>query len=1015
MNFTPLHIYSGYSFLNSGLTIERIISLLKKNNFSSCGLCDKNTLSGLPPFAKAMEKEKYHYLAGIDEIIDNFLVSLFAIDENGYQNLLKIINLASKQPISLNDIKTLNEGLVMILPTSQDNFKHAFQNNKEQTIRYLVKLSSITQHFYFGLEVDDESYNDSIREFANKYTYEVIAYPFIKYDKKEDALVLEIVRAIDEERTLDYKTKEGPNYFLNQDELNHYYKKEELDKTNDISKESTFNFEIKRGELPVFHNQENLPSDIYLSQKVHDGLIQKLGTIDESHSKRLEYELQIIKKMGYCDYFLIVADYVNFAKTHSITVGPGRGSAAGSLVSYALGIVMVDPLEYGLMFERFLNPERQSMPDIDIDFSDIRRYEAIDYLVNKYGEDKVAHIVTIQTIGAKQALRDIGRVYNIAIREIDLISKKIVDSNLSLRDDYRHNKQFRELVDSDKYYLEIVSLASKIEGLPRQSGLHAAGIVLNNKPLYTAVPTIVDGENGSICTYEMNYLEEQGILKMDLLGLRNLTVIDNCLALININHHLTLKYEDIPFKDEKAIKLVASGKTMGVFQLESVGMKKAIETIKIESFEDVVALLALYRPGPMANIPNYARRKAGIEKIDYFSPILKEILSPTYGIIVYQEQIMQIVRSVAGFSYGEADLFRRAISKKDSAKLASLKTKFLDGAHNNNFSPVEAEKIFGLIYRFADYGFNRSHSLSYAVLAMQMAYLKAHYSAEFYAAILENSSGTNDSKFNETIAEMRSLNIEIVGPNINESHQIYYVKDAKLVFSLSSIKGIPYPLADSIVKERVDNGPYKSFNDFLIRNVKNNISNSQIMSLIDAGSFDLLDPSRASLRASTAQSLEYAQMVYNSSGSLFENDLSFIPLPHYIVVKDDKFDNLNREYQVLGIMISGTPLSLFSSEINKINHISIIEALERKDTITIICIVQTIKILTTRKNHETMAFISAYDDSGQIEITIFPELYSKTYKLLKENNVIKVEGRIDFKRNNTLIANQIELVEVENV
>ncbi|HPM08095.1 MAG TPA: DNA polymerase III subunit alpha, partial [Bacilli bacterium] len=383
------------------------------------------------------------------------------------------------------------------------------------------------------------------------------------------------------------------------------------------------------------------------------------------------------------DYFLIVSDYVAFAREHGISVGPGRGSAAGSLVSYALGIVSCDPIKHNLLFERFLNPERQSMPDIDIDFSDVRRSEVIDYLRSKYGRDKVANIMTIQTIGAKQALRDIGRVYKIETREIDMISKLIIDANSSLRENYRKNPAFKKLVDSDKYYLNIVSLAALIEGLPRQSGLHAAGIILNDSPLEEVLPVNVDFNGDYIAEYEMNYLEEQGFLKMDILGLRNLSIIDECLSLIRQNRGISLNYQEIPFEDKKAIRIIREGRTMGLFQLESAGMKKAISTLEPEVFEDIVALLALFRPGPMDNIPSYARRKKKKEPIIYPSKALEEILASTYGIIVYQEQITQIVRKMADFSYGQADVFRRAISKKDSAHLSSLEQNFVAGAIKN--------------------------------------------------------------------------------------------------------------------------------------------------------------------------------------------------------------------------------------------------------------------------------------------------------------------------------------------
>lgn len=1003
MNFAPLHVYTGYSFLRSGLTVDKYISLVKRNHFSAAGISDFSTLSGVPSFAKAMEKEKLHYLVGMDILVDDYLFSLYAISEEGYRNLLFIFNLNSQHRIAFQEIQNHLQGITLIIDSSDVKFKDLFQKEISKFTILVRNWSKDCTGFFIGIDFDEKSYVDEMRNFAQNHTYSLIAFPHIKYAKKDDAIVLEIVRAIDEARIIEEKSLDGNEYFPSEDEINEYFTVEEVHNANFIAMHSTFSFESKRGELLVFENDELLRSDVYLKKLAYQGLKNKIGDLDEFHLQRLDYELNIIASMGYCDYFLIVMDYVKYAKEHGISVGPGRGSAAGSLVSFALGIVMVDPLKYNLMFERFLNPERQSMPDIDIDFSDIRRYEVIKYLQQKYGKDRVAHIITIQSIGAKQALRDIGRVYNYPIKDIDLISKKIVDADLSLRDNYKTNESFKSLIDSDKYYLDIVSFASKIEGLPRQSGLHAAGIVLNNKPIKDAVPTIVDGENGLICAYEMNYLEEQGILKMDLLGLRNLTIIDNCISLINKEKQLNLSYDKIPYDDKSALQLIASTKTVGIFQLESSGMKKAISEIKIDSFEDVMALLALYRPGPMASIPSYAKRKEGSEKVTYFSKTVETILKPTYGIIVYQEQISQIVRTMAGFTYGEADLFRRAISKKDSAKLSSLSNAFIEGSCKNGFSKSEAEKVFALIYKFADYGFNKSHSLCYAILSSQMAFLKAHYPCEFYASILENSSGNNDVKFNEIISEMKSLDVRLLPPDINKSMSEYSVTKDFLLFSLSSIKGFPKAMADNIIEER-KNGPFVSFSDFVIRTKKYDISSSQVVSLIDAGSFDNFESSRASLRAYLPAMMNYTNLFFGIENSLLNQNDSFMKLPTFTKLEDDKLDNLNREYEALGIMLSGTPLDGSSYENNNAKRIK--DLLLNSSKERFIGIVRSIKKINTKKSNP-MAFVSVYDETDELEVIIFPNLYSDIHNLLTINAILLFEGYIDRKKEKAFIANSI--------
>ncbi|NCA97139.1 MAG: DNA polymerase III subunit alpha, partial [Bacteroidia bacterium] len=780
MNFIPLHVHTGYSFLQSGITIENYLRALRKRGYNGSAIADLGTLSGLPAFYKTLQKEKMLALAGLDLQLGDELLSFFAINEEGYRNLLHLLFLYRQNTLDVDNIKTHKNGLVLVLGVNHCQLRKHFDSDINQIPRYLLSLSELASRFYLGIEFnaqDDERFISYIREFALSHGYETIAFPFVKYIEKKDAIVLEIAKAIREDGQLAIKELEGNEHLLNEEEIKRLFTEAEIENTHQLAEMNTFHFEEKRGHLLKFVNPDSIESNTFLKQEVIKGLSEKMGQISQIYLDRLSYELDVISKMGYSDYFLIVADYVRFARQSGISVGPGRGTSAGSLVSYALGIVACDPIKYNLLFERFLNPERQSMPDIDVDFSDIHRAEVIDYLRGKYGKDKVANIMTIQTIGAKQALRDIGRVYNIETREIDLISKLIIDVNASLRESYKKNLPFRKLIDSDKYYLNIVSLAALIEGLPRQSGLHAAGIILNDGPLNEVLPVEVDYNGDYIVEYEMTYLEEQGFLKMDILGLRNLSIIDDCLAQIKANRGTTIAYQEIPYEDKNAIRLIKDGRTMGLFQLESAGMKKTIATLQPETFEDIVALLALFRPGPMDNIPSYARRKKKSETISYPSKALEPILASTYGIIVYQEQIMQIVRKMAGFTYGQADVFRRAISKKDSAKLSSLESSFMAGAIQNGYPKEEAKSVFDLIYKFADYGFNRSHSVCYAVLACQMAYLKTNYAPEFYAAILGNSSGSNDGKFAETLNEVRKMGITIMTPDINRSTNSFIVKE----------------------------------------------------------------------------------------------------------------------------------------------------------------------------------------------------------------------------------------------
>ena len=1013
MSFIPLHVYTGYSFLQSGITEENFLKALKKRGFKGSGITDFNSLSGVPHFYKALKQEKLNLLAGVDFLIDDNLLSFFALNEEGYRNLLKLLFIKRTRNLTYEEVGRHKAGLAVVLAIAHSKLSSLFETERDQIPHFLLPISNLGEHFYLGIEFgvgEDELFVAYMRDFARTHGYQTVAFPFIRYIDKKDAIVLEIAKAIRDDSELAIQELEGREFLLTKEEIARFFTEQEIENTSRLLKLSSFRFEEKRGHLLRYQKSDDITSDAYLKNKASEGLQNRIPVIGEEYLSRLNYELDVIAKMGYSDYFLIVSDYVAFAREHGISVGPGRGSAAGSLVSYALGIVSCDPIKHNLLFERFLNPERQSMPDIDIDFSDVRRSEVIDYLRSKYGRDKVANIMTIQTIGAKQALRDIGRVYKIETREIDMISKLIIDANSSLRENYRKNPAFKKLVDSDKYYLNIVSLAALIEGLPRQSGLHAAGIILNDSPLEEVLPVNVDFNGDYIAEYEMNYLEEQGFLKMDILGLRNLSIIDECLSLIRQNRGISLNYQEIPFEDKKAIRIIREGRTMGLFQLESAGMKKAISTLEPEVFEDIVALLALFRPGPMDNIPSYARRKKKKEPIVYPSKALEEILASTYGIIVYQEQITQIVRKMADFSYGQADVFRRAISKKDSAQLSSLEQNFVTGAIKNNYSHSEAKSVFDLIYKFADYGFNRSHSLCYAVLACQMAYLKTYYTPEFYAAILGSSSGSNDTKFNETLNEVRKMGIKILNPDINRSGQTFIVKDGALIFPLFAVKGILGALVDAIIKERNNGGPFTDFFDFVARMIAYKINQNQIGKLIDAGAFDNFAISRSSLRATINSALRYGSMLYSKDGQMII-DLPFSSKPRYTEAFDDPLDNLDREYEALGLMISGSPLTYKQDAIKKYPVIAISDARESQSpTMQIVGVIRTVKVINTRSG-TPMAFLNIYDDSGDIDITIFAKTYALSYEFLKKKNIVRVIGYMDRKRENVFIANEIIALE----
>ncbi len=990
--FAPLRIISGYSFLQSGLTIERIVDSIKKLGYSSAGISDHHVLYGVPSFIKEMKKAKKNPLIGMEiNLLDCNLVS-YVLNEEGYLNLLYLSSLASEDKLTIGEYKIHSKGLATILETNYGKFKELFIEDRiNEFTKPLAEISSYSDKFYLGLEVNSReefNYAQKVREFAKEHLYETIAFPQIRYQKKEDAIILSIANAIDKDEKLDVKEQNGPHYFNTIEYYQKLYTKKEIDLTEELVNSSTFVFEKKRGEIVKFSPNPNEE----LKNKVFEGL-KRLNLSDDAHVNRANYELDVISSMGYSDYFLIVSDFVNYAKSHDIIVGAGRGSAAGSLVSHALNITEVDPLKYDLLFERFLNKSRKSMPDIDIDFMDTKRDEVIDYVIKKYGEDRVGNIVTFQTIQAKQALRDIGRIYDIPTRHIDLLSKSITEK-ISLRSAYKSIPSFKSLVDSDKYFLEIVSLASKIEGLPRQSGLHAAGVILNNAPLREVIPTTVDLDGRLVSQYEKDYLEEQGFLKIDFLALRNLTTVDFCLKLLKQNRNINLKVDEIPYEDENIFKLLCTTQTIGIFQLESSGMRNAIKTLKPKVFEDVVALLALFRPGPQDNIKDYANRKEGKIKVSYVNGDLKKILSSTYGVLIYQEQVMQIATVMGGFTPEKADLFRSAVSKKHVEQIESNRVDFIKGAISKGYSKEYSEKMFNDILKFGNYGFNKSHAVVYAILACRMAYLKYYYPLEFYTSILSITSGENDTKFSEYVSEIKSRNLKVYPPDINKSKDTFIACDDGLIFPLTNIKGLNRDASDKILADREINGEYKDYFEFVSRMYALKISDKVIEKLINSGALDRFNSSRATLRNTIRYAYQLAELSYDKNGQLIL-DITLDSQKQFFTDIDNPIDNLNLEYDALGIMLSDNPLKYKREELAKQGISSIEEAIKSNRKTKIAGIIASVKTIKVRKNGSTMAFIKVFDETGEVEVTVFSRVYQESFQILNKNQIVIISGRYE--------------------
>lgn len=1013
MNFIPLHIYSGYSLLNSGLNFDRVFDGVQTNKYIGCGLCDKNVLSGVPEFISRCEKNNIKPIIGIDVPVNInntlFTISLFALDEQGYLSLVKISS-SLTSTLDLNLMKNELKNVVCIIASISNPFD-ILQNDLHE----LMRFSNLFKDFYIGIEnysnKDFEKVSE-IREFAVSHSYNTIAFPFIKYLKPSDAIVLEITHAIANDLNIEAKELNGPYFFPSLDYIQSFYTNEEIENTEKLINKVNFNFNQKRGQMIKFSNDD---AKTLLSTKCFNNL-KELKINDEKHIQRLNYELEVISSMGYCDYFLIVADYVEYAKTHNIFVGPGRGSAAGALVSYLLNITTVDPLKYDLVFERFLNKDRISMPDIDIDFEDINRDKIVAYLVSRYGAERVANIITFQTIGAKQSIRDIGRVYQYPSKIIEELSKAIPDNKINLHDAYRRAPAFKALVDKDVYYLDYIKLASKIEGLPRQSSIHAAGVVLNNEPIAYKMPVINNSNTLSIAQYEMTYLENQGFLKMDVLGLRNLTIIHKCLNLIKEYRNIDIDYENIPYDIPEIYQMISKGLTSGIFQLESNGIKRAIEKLQPSCFDDIVALLALFRPGPMDSIELYARRKNKGEQVKYIVPEMEPILKSTYGIMVYQEQIMQVVQTVAGFTLSQADIFRRAISKKDIKKMSSLKEQFIKGCLNNKYSEKQANEIYNQIEKFADYGFNKSHSVCYSIITCQMAYLKVKYPYEFFISLLEVGSSSSDTKFQEYISEMKKMGINIYLPDINHSTFEYSIHNNGLLIPLTSIHGVPNPIIEAIIHERNKNGDFEDLTDFAVRLIPFGINDLQIIRLIDAGCFDSINPSRASLRHNLPSIIRFVQTFVGDSaqGNIFKLDIKNQPKPRFIQIDDNPLENFELEYEALGITVSKTILS-YKKDILESKNIKTITYLKENNypSVSFACILKDKKVIKTKKG-EPMAFLKVFDEENELEVTLFPETYSKALMLLESNKVLIIKGNYQASKD-SFIADSVNSLNEEDL
>ncbi len=1037
--FVHLQVQSAYSLLSSAAKVETLVEKASILGFRALALTDLNVMYGAIPFYKECKKKGIRPIIGMtasvlteeshDDIVA-YPVVLLAKNNKGYQNLLKIssaIQTRSKDGIPRRWLAQYREGLIGISPGRDGDIEQCLRDGNYEDAKmraYAYKQIFEQDAFYLavqnhGLAVE-EAINTKLTQIGAELGIPIVATNNVQYIEQDDAFAHECLLSIKNGTKLsddDRVTLPNKEFYLKSPtQMVELFADvpEVLENSIKIARLCNVEIELGKFALPKFPVPNNESAENYLSRVCIEGLHERYQNPTNEQLERLQYELNVIKKMNFSDYFLIVWDFMKYAHENGIISGPGRGSAAGSLVAYVLHITDVDPIEHQLLFERFLNPERISMPDIDIDFPDNRRDEMIEYVSKKYGRLHVAQIITFGTLAARAALRDVGRVMGISPKEADFLAKQVPSKlGITLQQAYEESKGLREYIENIEIGRKIFETAKKIEGLPRHTSVHAAGVVISEKPL-TDLIAIQEGHREVYLTqFPMDILEEVGLLKMDFLGLRNLTLIDNIQSLIKRSTGKKIDFSAIPLDDQKTFTLLGKGDTTGVFQLESSGMRSVLVRLQPSELEDIVAVNALYRPGPMENIPLYIARKHNAEPVQYPHPDLIPILEKTYGVIVYQEQIMQIASKMAGFSLGEADLLRRAVSKKKKDVLDKEREHFVQGSLNKGYNEKTADEIYDLIVRFANYGFNRSHAVAYSMIAYQLAYLKANYPLYFMAALLTSVIG-NDDKLGQYIRESKQKGLTILPPSINKSYFPFSVEKKAIRFSLAGVKSVGVAALREIIETRKTK-PFTDLFDFCVRTSMRSINRRTLEALICSGAFDEFGEHRATLLATLDVALEHAELVSpkdeeNQFEMLFEDDFEL--KPKYVEVDPfNEMEKLRFEKEALGFYLSSHPITSYSTFLKKYGAISISEVSQYlQQNVVIGGFITKERTIRTKKG-EVMAFVTIGDETGEIEGVAFPRTYTQFGKLLKNEALLLFKGKID-NRNNQLqfIINQAQVM-----
>lgn len=993
------------TLLSSSLRIRQLVDFCVENGYETVGLIDKNVLFGAMEFHHLCKQNNLKPIYGLEVsvLIDsqNYPYVLVANNNIGYQKLIKISSKLNDDLnfLTLEQLSAL-EDITVIEVSKRGYLEHVINTGDINELLKYAETFKRFKRFYIGLQSPrNNNYyrqlNEKIEEFASKYELNTVALPLALYEKESDFEAYKVLQAINQSRSVnDAKlVYETDSHLLKQNEMLELFSSVAINNTEVIVNSCNTDLDkLPKASLPEFPTPDGIDSKLYLNSLCQAGLKKRFNNqrYPESYAERLRYELNVIFKMGFEDYFLIVWDFILYARKNNIYVGVGRGSAAGSLVAYCLGITHIDPLKYGLLFERFLNPERISMPDIDVDFPDDKREQVIQYVIDKYGADHISHIITFNTLAARQVLKDAGKASDIPASNIDLITKLVENvPKMTLMKSYQTNKRFNTAINSSDSYRKLFNIALKLEGLPRHTSTHAAGIVMSDMPLETNMPVIKLDDNSYSTQYTMEYLEEMGLIKMDFLGLKNLSVIAEIVE--NVNKKQELDILKIPLNDEKTFKLICEANTAGIFQLDSDGMKNLIRKMQPRTFEDIAVTIALFRPGPMENIPEYLQARSNPNNIHYIHPDLKPILKETYGIMIYQEQIMQVAQKIAGFSLSKADLLRKAISKKIPEQINSLESEFKNGALANGYSQNVAESVFNDIKKFANYGFNKSHSVAYGLLAYQLAYLKANYPLEFYLSLLNSVIG-GETKTNEYIVEARRSGIKVLSPDINRSDISYRINDGCLRFPLNTIKGIGRIAAGNIITERKRNGIYQDYYDFVVRSSTLKTNKNVYESLIKSGCLDCFRLTRSTMLNGLEETLRYAELVKVDVNGQIQIDLQLVDKPILKFYPDNALQNSRYEEEMIGFYLNGHPVEKYRGKYQDVTNS--INLKKVRGNVRTIFQIQRIKEYRT-KTGEMMCFVDGYDEYGEINTVFMPNTYNRFLNSIKKSNIVLVEGTID--------------------